>query len=176
MVGCVSVHGVVWKLTKRRWLNLLIEVTATFCYKNLIACTCITFPNSAGAKVDCSILITLGYFCPRGMSMCWICVIYDQYAVLLLMGSTIYRVNIQSGHSKLVTYVADNAKSIHCNNTFIFIGVSRESGSQSLIKNILPFDRGSCKLWFLHIFSHSLQCNTFIRIANPNQKQPEQLT
>ena len=75
MVGCVSVHGVVWKLTKRRWLNLLIEVTATFCYKNLIACTCITFPNSAGAKVDCSILITLGYFCPRGMSMCWICVI-----------------------------------------------------------------------------------------------------
>ena len=68
---------------------------------------------------------------------------YDQYAVLLLMESTIYRVDLQSGHSKLVTYVADNAKSIHCNNTFIFVGVSRESGSKSPIEKILVFDRVS---------------------------------
>ena len=71
---------------------------------------------------------------------------YDQYAVLLLMESTIYRVDLQSGHSKLVTYVADNAKSIHCNNTFIFIGVSRESRSDSPIEKILVFDRVSGKL------------------------------
>ena len=99
------------------------------------------------------------------LDMCY----YDQYAVLLLMESTIYRVDLQSGHSKLVTYVADNAKSIHCNNTFIFIGVSRESGSQSPVEKILVFDRVSGKLWFLHNLSRSLHCMAFKRIANPHK-------
>ena len=76
------------------------------------------------------------------LDMCY----YDQYAILLLMESTVYRVDLQSVHSKLVTYVADNAKSTHCNNTSIFIGVSRESGSQSPIDKILVFDRVSGKL------------------------------
>ena len=99
-------------------------------------------------KVDCPSMNRKGSETSRyndylnALDMCY----YDQYAVLLLMESTIYRADLQSGHSKLVTYVADNAKSIHCNNTFIFVGVSRESGLKSPIEKMLVFDRVSGKL------------------------------
>ena len=68
---------------------------------------------------------------------------YDQYSVLLLQDEGVWRADLQTGHSKLVTRITPTAHSVVCNKQYIFVGATPQFDQRE--NTILVFDRGSGK-------------------------------
>ena len=70
---------------------------------------------------------------------------YDQYSVLLLHDNGVWRADLQTGHSKLMTRITLTAHSVVCNKQYIFVGATSQFDFGRNENIILVVDRGSGK-------------------------------